>query len=1073
MNGSFSLSNIDREKVRTPAQFYRMMRPECFSDSTVEAEKMTRDQFKFIMSQIAIDQRHDAFEDFTRRCIQKLITPNIIPQTGPTGGGDGKADLVSFPVSNATSSLWIVPEGGSSGNEKWAFAISSVHKWSTKMDSDVKKIMDNLHGITRIYFCTNQAVASRSRLAKQKKYQDEYRIDTVILDLNWYVQAVFDQGCYDDAVEALGLGESLKQIKKMGPLDIKRENRLAEIDKKLPKTEADGFDDAYVGELIEAAILSRGLEKPQQEVYGRFAVALNAARKYGLPQQVYECIYQKAWTDFYWYDNVEATYENYCELKMLLGDEVNVTRIEKLFTLFQIIFVAYGEGLFTKIIDVQKEYSFFKELYDRLAAAPARSSCSLYLQICLLEFELMQRAPVTDDYDEKRINVVIDHLIDALRKAAYHLDIHFDSQADILATIGQLYVHNNGFDELVDVVADIQSSRDRDISAASIHYQRGFQNLESRNYKDAIRHLSKSYVLYQKENTLTELVRTSSFLAYAYSHVDLLYSAKVYYVKALSLLLISMGNKGRSDHLIVTILLQLCENELNLGQIVSFLEWLSILDGYVALLPNYLDKDLVSDRSRLDALLGSLIYESPLNDDSFSVLPDILERHQLEFSRNVLMIKMGKRDSVSKEFGFLLDNEESTQRFVAQMSDHAHFLFPLTINHDKKGVLHTLVHGCTIRARYEGATYEQTFSEMVLACMELLLESRVAKCSPSTPVLDFVINCMNDGETQIQQSSMSEFIVLINKNTFDSQGDVWDIIIKMMANLFSGSVMVKDLGSFLETRQKDDFLMHRLSLLTSYLSDIKNVIPNYRNAFIETFVKQSDRRYRFKKDEKSKNPNRANKQSDAIITSLIDTRLWDAAKWHGCGYLIARDFSEPGILVLLYENIGPGIKIFEQWENDFHNKKLNIRIVFITGVDENHPDWYKVLITPDVNSVLKQQLNPSERFVISAARFHLMNANTNENLVRLRQVYGRYGFIGISASAIINNQMSFDKDKRYNKVIPVQNVDFREAWTIGENEPESVAILPSDKVIIPSDHKEDAPVIKVLSRKQQNGNEES
>lgn len=1072
MRTGFSLLDIDREKVKTPSQLYRLMRPEFFSDSTMEPEKMTRAQFKYELSQISTNQKQDAFEEFTRRCVQKLITPNIIPQTGPTGGGDAKADLISYPVSKATSSLWTVPEGGSNGNEKWTFAISSVQKWSTKMDSDVKKIVETYKDITRVYFCTNQAVSARNRLAKQQKYQQEYNVDTVILDQNWYIQAVYDQGCYDDAVEALGLGDSLKREKKLGPRDTEREKRLSELDKVSPKTEMGGYDDQYVNGLIEAARLTRELERPKQEVYGRYAVALDAAKKYGLPQQVFECVYQKSWTEFYWYENADAAYNNYCELKEMLNDEINVTRIEKMFTLFQIIFTAYGLGMLRNNIDILKEYQFYKDLYKKLNEDHTHPSCILLLKFSMLEFELMQKAPVTDDYDEERINVVISELIDALKEASHHLDIHFESQADILATIGQLYGQNRRFDDLVDVVADIQSSRDKDISAASIQYQRGLQNLESKNYQDAIRHLSRSYVLYQKEDTLTELIRTSAFLAYAYYHVDLLYSAKVHYVKALSLLLISMGNDGKSDHLVVTILVRLCEIELSLGQVVSFLEWLTYLDGYVAVLPNYLDNDFISDRSRLDAILGSLIYESPLDDNAFSLLPAILERHQLEFSRNVLLIKMGKRDEVSDEFKFMLNNEVNTKNFVAQMSDHAKFLFPLTLNSDKKGTLQTMVHGCTFCARYAGATYEQTFSEMLLACMELLMESRISKSAPTTPSLDFIVNCVNEGDTQITQNSMTECKVTINKNTFSSQSDVWEVLIKMMAHVLSGSVMVKDIGTFLEERQKDDFLLHRLSLLSSYLGDIKNIFPKHRSAFIEMFSKSDDKTYSFKKDSTSTKQSKKNSQSDAIITSLIEPRLWDEAKWHGCGYLITYDLSEPGIMVLLYENIAPGIKIFEQWEKDYNNRKLNLKIVIVTGVNSNNPNWYKVLITPDVKSVLMQQENPTGRYVISSSRFHLMTAVTNENIIRLKQAFAKYNFIGLSAAAIINNQMSFDSDKRFNKVIPVRNVEFREAWTIGVNEPESVVILPSDKVIIPDNHKNDAPVLEVIAKKRSNGSEE-
>lgn len=1071
MKSFFSLREIDREKVKTPAQFYRLLRPDYFSDSVVEDEKLTRDHFKYIMSQLSTDMRQDAFEEFTRRCVQRLITPNIVPQTGPTGGGDAKADLITYPVSEKTSSLWKVPEGGCQGSEKWAFAISTVQKWSGKMDKDVKKIVENIPDCTRIYFCTNQSVASRSRLAKQKKYKAEYNVDTVILDLNWYIQAVYDQGCYDDAIETLGLGDNLKKIKKLGPKDTEREKRLAELDKVIPQTETDGYYDQYVDGLLEAAKLTRGLERPQQEVYGRFSVALDAAKKYGLPQQVFECIYQKAWTDFYWYENADSTYELYCELKNMLDEEVNIVRIERLFTLFQVIYTAYGEGLFKKQVNIEDEYAFLEELYNKLKTDPTRTSCTLYLNICLLEFELMQRTPLSDNYDAERVEVVLEELSSLLKQASHHLDIHFGSQADIMLTIGQLYDKNRSFDNLVDIITDIQASRKQDISAADIQYQRGLQNIESGNYDDAIRHLSRSYVLYQKEDTRGELVRTSSFLAYAYAKLDLLYCAKVHYVKSLSLLLINMGNEGKSDHLMITILLELCELELNLGQLTSFLEWLSLLDAYVAILPSYLDKDFVSRRTRLDALLGTLIYETPLDNESYAILPDILERHQLDFSRNILLMRMKKVDEVAEEFKFLLESDENTKAFVTQMSGHAHFLFPLIINGNKKGVLRTLVHGCTIRALFSGVTYEQTFGEMILACLEMLMGSSTVKSFPSTPTMNFEINCVNDGETSVEATSTNEIRLTINRNTFASHDGVWETIIKMMAQVFSGGIMVNDFGAFLSKRQKDDFLMQRLSLLTSYLSDISNVSPSPRKVYIEMYSRLSDKKYSFKSERSTQASNRSNKQSDAIITSLIDTRLWDEAKWHGCGYLIAYDYSEPGIMVLLYENIAAGIKIFEKWEEDYRNKNLNLKVIIITGIDKNHPTWYKVLLTPDVKRVLQQQANPSERYVISASRFHLMNATTDENIIRLRQTYARFHFIGLSAAAIIDNQMSMDRDKRYNKVIPVPNVEFREAWTIGVNDPESVAILPTDNVVIPSERSNDAPVLEVLTKKRQNGQE--
>ena len=476
--------------------------------------------------------------------------------------------------------------------------------------------------------------------------------------MSWYVQAVYDQGCYDDAIETLGVGENLKMVKKLGPRDTARIDKLAELDRILPKSQEKGYDDEYVSGLLEAAKITRGLEYSQQEVYGRFTVALEAAKKYGLPQQVFECIYQKAWTDFYWYEKPDAAYENYCELKRMLDIEINITRIERLFTLFQVLFTYSNLDMFKEPINITQEYEFFEELYRKMEVNPNYSSSTLYLKICLLEFELIQKAPITENYDGDRIDAVITELMTLIKQASFHIDICFDLQSDILMTIGQFYDSNKLFDNLVDTIADIQASRNKDISAATIQYQRGLQNIDSNNYEDAIRHLSRCFVLYQKESSLTELIRTSGLLAQSYAQVDLLYCAKTYYVKAASLLFVTMGNEGRSNHLLITILLELCELELNLGQFTSFLEWLSLLDGFVATLPNYLDKDFISARTRLDAILGSLIYKTPLNDEAFAIMPDILERHQLDFSRNVLLIKMGKTDMVSKDFQFLLETQD-------------------------------------------------------------------------------------------------------------------------------------------------------------------------------------------------------------------------------------------------------------------------------------------------------------------------------------------------------------------------------------------------------------------------------
>lgn len=76
---------VDLTGIRTPYQLYRRMRPYYFSDSK-KMQSMSREQFDYYMSQLSKDKKQDLFEEFTRQLIVRLITPNIIPQTGPTGG---------------------------------------------------------------------------------------------------------------------------------------------------------------------------------------------------------------------------------------------------------------------------------------------------------------------------------------------------------------------------------------------------------------------------------------------------------------------------------------------------------------------------------------------------------------------------------------------------------------------------------------------------------------------------------------------------------------------------------------------------------------------------------------------------------------------------------------------------------------------------------------------------------------------------------------------------------------------------------------------------------------------------
>jgi len=151
-------------KKLTPSEFYKMIRPEYFSDSEIICEvKLPREQLAFELSQISKNQKQDEFENLCRKLAEKFIAPNLIPQVGPTGGGDGKTDFETHPVSTDISDRWFIPENGWDKDEKWAFAISAKKDWKNKAKGDVKKILGTKREYTLIYFMTNQTPSSKKK----------------------------------------------------------------------------------------------------------------------------------------------------------------------------------------------------------------------------------------------------------------------------------------------------------------------------------------------------------------------------------------------------------------------------------------------------------------------------------------------------------------------------------------------------------------------------------------------------------------------------------------------------------------------------------------------------------------------------------------------------------------------------------------------------------------------------------------------------------------------------------------------------------------------------------------------
>ena len=108
---------------------FKQMHPEQFSDSVIVKKAILNEElFKFYLDSLTSRSQEKEFEVFCRRIAEIEICPNLLPQTGPTGGGDSKVDTETYPVSELVCQNWYMGYADTAATERWAFAIIAIHK---------------------------------------------------------------------------------------------------------------------------------------------------------------------------------------------------------------------------------------------------------------------------------------------------------------------------------------------------------------------------------------------------------------------------------------------------------------------------------------------------------------------------------------------------------------------------------------------------------------------------------------------------------------------------------------------------------------------------------------------------------------------------------------------------------------------------------------------------------------------------------------------------------------------------------------------------------------------------------
>ena len=322
-----------------PSRYMRKRHPALFSDSVSDVEyRVEREVLSYHLETLTNQKDETAFENFAQRMCEKFIAPNIRPQTGPVGGGDGKTDAETFPVSREIAARWWTPDNDKSGERK-AFAFSAKKKWRPKVKLDVAAIVGTKRDYDQIIFVTNQFVPAKKSADLQDELLKEHGIPVTILDRTWLLDRVFKHDSMTIAVEELGVGKGTEtQTKKRGPSDIARALELETLEAAIADgSQYQGQSTTLVEDARRAALLARGLEHATSDVNGRFDRALRLARDNNIRKLELAIAYEWAWTSHFWHDDHIRTSELYDDVARLALASDEATDLERLSNLLPLI----------------------------------------------------------------------------------------------------------------------------------------------------------------------------------------------------------------------------------------------------------------------------------------------------------------------------------------------------------------------------------------------------------------------------------------------------------------------------------------------------------------------------------------------------------------------------------------------------------------------------------------------------------------------------------------------------------------------------------------------------------------
>jgi len=1071
----------------------RARRPELYSDTLViEVSEMDRRQFEFHLHSLTTRKEETAFENFARTLSERELCPNLLPQTGPTGGGDSKVDTETYPVATSIATLWYEGDPARSAEERWAFAISAKAKWKPKAESDVAKIAATGREYTLVYFITNQPVRDKERAETEEALTKKYGIEVRILDRTWIVERVAGHKRWQLVADTLQfeLQRSIKTTS--GPLDIERLSELEAVDAKI-EAAAGQVTLEIVEESLRSALLARGLDKPRIEVDGRFDRAERLAREVSNSSQLHRIWYQRAWTAVWWFDDLREALRLYDLLAAeVLSSEV-IWETEDLVNLWLALQISHPQEL--------ERTAALRAALQRHADDHSKKTSSLWGRTQLLLMDLTKGAR-----DNQKLDPTLHALRETLGEVRRQIEFPVEPIVRLVRELSSVLGDSPAYDQLLDSVIELEQERHGERAAGEIRLERGLQKLERKKPYEAIDDLAKAQFLLAQEERRGAFIAALAGTGLAYESAGLLYAARASLVSALDRCMYSYYKEGAVDRRALPLLRKLTWIELQLGRIPYALAWIKLMPlmGIALSLDSEQAAVVAEEIQGIDRTLGILILKTPHDEwPQLTRLPDVLHFLGLEMSRAATLFMLGHEDVVRDEYD---TKDDDLQSFFSDWVNAAAAddLPDRACWHIGTAAMATVVLGCRIHVTARGGLTSALLGESIVSFLEAFYSTALQSRDLLSPRANLMIEVRQSERAakpfsvRAVEDDCGEVKLVITHPVMPANALVGegfqDAIIKLFAHVTAQLQM--DIS---RDRLEEYFAKHRAQDRAHHVAQscvsVTNVLgesppgraqdwvdvtglkdyPQFRKepwqptvpvrpaktATTPTFAEGDPPASMFGAD--------ALRHRDMAVMSPINLPVWDKARWQGTGVAAIPGSNAPPSMVLAFADIEAGRKIFRGWRKRIGSvdKEGWIGATVITGTNRERPLDYRVAIGIG-ETYMFRQFNGDKRMLTMVFRMHDMTPASSRNLDVLRDLYQRAGSVVLQPGAfdpVQPGMMRLD-DVDADLGIELRQLTVIPAWQVGPDSPLVGAMGGIENPVIPADAV-DPPFARMLKRRSE------